>query len=113
MSAFMIAGAVIDVSRSTDAMALIKHRGYQAYFVPFIGVMKILGVIALMIPGYLKLKEWEYAGLVFDASNALFSHISTGDTPDKWLPAGIGLILVVSSYLLYNQNGRHLQASHF
>ena len=102
MAAFMIAGALIDISQSPDAVALIEHLGYPAYFVPFIGVMKILGVTTVLIPRFPKLKEWAYAGLVFDTFGALFSHLSTGDTPGKWLPALIGLVLVVSAYLLYN-----------
>ena len=99
----MLLGALIDLSMSPDAIALIKHLGYPAYFVPFIGLLKTLGVIAVITPRFPKLKEWAYAGLVFDTMGALFSHLSSGDGPDKWAPALLGLILVSSSYLLYRK----------
>src|ERR1700712_1767896 len=92
MSAFIGLGALIDISSNPDAVALIKHLGYPVYFVPFIGTMKILGIIAVIIPGFPKVKEWAYAGLVFDTAGALFSHLSSGDGPDKWAPALLGLI---------------------
>ena len=57
MSAFIVLGALMDVIKNPDAVALIKHLGYPEYFVPFIGTMKILGVIAILIPRYPKLKE--------------------------------------------------------
>ena len=103
MAVLMLLGAFIDVSRSPDAMALIKHLGYPAYFVPFIGAMKIVGVIAVLIPGFPKLKEWAYAGLVFDTGGAIFSHFSSGDSIDKWGPALLGLLLVSLSYYLYSR----------
>lgn len=103
MAAFILLGALIDVSKSPDAVALINHLGYPAYFVPFIGTMKILGVIAVLIPGYFRIKEWAYAGLAFDTMGAMFSHISSGDGPDKWAPALLALILVLVSYLLYTK----------
>ena len=101
MSAFIGLGALIDISSNPDAVALIKHLGYPVYFVPFIGTMKILGIIAVIIPGFPKVKEWAYAGLVFDTAGALFSHLSSGDGPDKWAPALLGLILILTSYLIY------------
>lgn len=47
--------------------------GYPVYFIPFIGVAKMLGVIAILIPGYPRLKEWAYAGLTFDLIAATYS----------------------------------------
>ncbi len=102
VSAFMLLGAIVDVSQAPDAVALIKHLGYPAYFVPFIGIMKILGVIVVLIPRFSKLKEWAYAGLVFDTFGAFFSHLSSGDGPDKWAPAFIALALLLVSYILYS-----------
>ncbi len=101
MSAFMVLGALMDVIKNPDAVTLIKHLGYPEYFIPFIGTMKILGVIAILIPRFPKLKEWAYAGLVFDTSGALYSHFSLADRPDKWIPAVLALILILVSYILF------------
>ncbi len=101
MAAFMLLGALIDASQSADAIKLIQHLGYPRYFVPFIGVMKILGVIGVLQPWLKRIKEWAYAGLAFDVFGAAFSHIASGDGPSGWGGAILGLVLVLASYFLY------------
>ena len=101
LSAFIVLGAVTDIINGPDVVAFFKHLGYPAYFSQIIGTVKILGIIAISMPRYPKLKEWAYAGLTFDATGALFSHILNGDTIAVYLPALLGVLLVVSSYILY------------
>ena len=50
-----------------------------------------------------RLKEWAYAGLVFDTGGALFSHLSSHNPVSKWAPALLGLLLVGSSYVLFRR----------
>jgi hypothetical protein len=50
--------------------------GYPVYILPFLGWAKILGVIAILVPGLPKIKEWAYAGLFFDLVGAWYSMIS-------------------------------------
>jgi len=109
MSAFLLLGAFADITGNADALALIKHLGYPAYFVPFIGAMKLAGVAAILVPRFAKVKEWAYAGLVFDTSGAIFLHLCSGDGPDKWGPALLGLILVVLSYVFYTKRNKWSQ----
>jgi hypothetical protein len=52
---------------------LHDYLGYPLYFIHFISVAKILGGIALLIPGLKTLKEWAYAGMFFDLVGAIFS----------------------------------------
>jgi hypothetical protein len=54
----------------------MSHLGYPDYFSQFIGVMKVLGVIVILIPGFRRLKEWAYAGLFFDLVGAIYSFIA-------------------------------------
>ena len=64
----------------TDAMVeIIKPLGYPIYFMYILGVWKILGVIAILIPQFKLLKEWAYAGFFFVMTGALISHIAVGD----------------------------------
>lgn len=58
---------------------LIAHVGYPLYFMYIIGVWKILGVIAILIPKHKLLKEWAYAGFFFLMTGALISHLAIGD----------------------------------
>jgi hypothetical protein len=52
--------------------------GYPAYVVPLLGVWKVLGAVALTVPGFPRLKEWAYAGVAFDLSGATVSHLVSG-----------------------------------
>jgi DoxX-like family len=51
-SAFMIMASIPDVFRFPDAIAIFKHLGYPTYLLPFIGIAKLLGVAAILIPGF-------------------------------------------------------------
>ncbi|MEQ8471757.1 MAG: DoxX family protein [Marinoscillum sp.] len=53
--------------------------GYPVYFSTILGIWKILGAIAIILPGLKRLKEWAYAGMLFDLTGASFSRISVQD----------------------------------
>jgi len=76
----------------------ITHLGYPVYFLTILGVWKILGVVALLIPEFPLLKEWAYAGFFFAMSGAVFSHIASGDSMTQNVPALLLLILTVISW---------------
>lgn len=103
MCAFMLLGAIMDILKTPDAIKFINELGYPEYFIRFIGVMKVLGIIGVLIPKYPKIKEWAYAGLAFDTFGATYSHIANGDGADKFMPALIGLILVMVSYFFFTK----------
>jgi uncharacterized membrane protein YphA (DoxX/SURF4 family) len=97
----MLMASVPDILRIPQAVEIFTHLGYPTYLLPFVGIAKTLGVIAILIPGMPRLKEWAYAGLVFDLIGALYSHLSVGDPPSAWAMAVVGLVLVTGSYVLY------------
>ena len=76
----------------------IKQLGYPIYFLTILGIWKILGVIAVLIPKYPLLKEWAYAGFFFIMSGAAFSHIASGNPPSEILPSLLLLTLTVVSW---------------
>ncbi|RZM01412.1 MAG: DoxX family protein, partial [Pedobacter sp.] len=75
-AALMFSSAVPDIISSDDAVKFFKMMGYPLYLLPFLGVAKTLGVIAILIPGFPRLKEWAYAGLTFDLAGAMYSIIA-------------------------------------
>ena len=74
------------------------HLGYPLYFMNIIGIWKILGVIAILIPGFKLVKEWAYAGFFFVMSGAVFSHIASGDSIKEIAPSLFLLILTVAAW---------------
>ncbi len=77
---------------------MITHLGYPVYLLTILGIWKISGVIALLIPKFPLLKEWAYAGFFFVMSGAIFSHIATGDSVSEIFPSLLLLILTVVSW---------------
>src|ERR1700704_2242318 len=76
----------------------ITHLGYPVYFLAILGVGKILGVVAVLIPKFPLLKEWAYAGFFFAMSGAIFSHIASGDSVNEIFPPLLLLILTAVSW---------------
>ena len=76
----------------------IIHLGYPVYFLTLLGVWKILGAAAVLIPKLPLLKEWAYAGFFFVMSGAVFSHIASGDAVKEVFPALLLMTLVVVSW---------------
>ena len=107
MAGFMLMASIPDILRIPQAVEVFTHLGYPTYLLPFIGLAKMLGVIAVLAPGFWRLKEWAYAGLVFDLIGALYSHLAVGDPPSAWGFPIIGLTLVVGSYLLHRTRLTH------
>src|SRR5262245_54621021 len=99
MAAFMLMASVPDLLRIPQAVSIFGHLGYPVFLLPFLGTAKALAVIAVLVPGFRGFKEWAFAGLVFDLIGALYSHLSVGDSAGDWLPAVVGLVLVVGSYV--------------
>jgi hypothetical protein len=76
----------------------IAHLGYPVYFLTILGVWKLLGVAALLVPKFPLLKEWAYAGFFFAMSGAIFSHIAVGDPVKELIPSSLLLILTLLSW---------------
>ncbi len=74
------------------------HLGFPTYILTLLGIWKILGVIALLIPKFPLLKEWAYAGIFFTVTGALYAHIASGDTFTFLLPSLLYLLLISVSW---------------
>jgi hypothetical protein len=113
--AFMLFSAIPDILVVPDAVTFIAHLGYPKYFIPFIGVAKALGVIAILVPAPIaigaRIKEWAYAGLFFDLIGATYSNIATDGLMMQmtfmFLPFGLG----IASYVFYHKKLRGLKFS--
>ena len=101
MAALMLLSAVPDVLRVPGAVTVFHHLGYPSYLLPFLGTAKILGVAVVLFPGVARLKEWAFAGLTFDLTGALYSHLSVHDPFQVWAPACAGLALMAAAYVAH------------
>jgi len=61
-SALMIFSAIGGLQPTQQAIQLIHDGlGYPVYFIQFISIAKLLGVIVILIPGRGRIKDWAYA----------------------------------------------------
>ncbi|UMQ42712.1 DoxX family protein [Chryseobacterium sp. Y16C] len=98
MALGMVSTAIVQLMKNKDELANFTNLGYPSYLMTIIGVWKILGVIAILIPKFPLLKEWAYSGFFFVMSGAVISHIVVNDPVSKTFPAVLLLILVIISW---------------
>jgi len=83
IAAVLLLGGVMDVLRAPPVVQTIGTLGYPAYLATLLGVWKLLGAAAVVSPGLPRLKEFAYAGILFELSGAAFSHAASGDPASK------------------------------
>jgi hypothetical protein len=93
----LLAGGIQQLFLTENFVEIFQHLGYPLYLMRILGAWKILGAIAILIPGYRLLKEWAYAGSFFLWTGALISHLVWGDV-DMSFPAIILTILTLVSW---------------
>jgi len=104
LAAFMTMSAIPDAISTQQAIDIVStHLGYPIYIIPFLGIAKLLAVIAILVPGFPRLKEWAYAGLVFDLTGAAYSSISVGDPFSGWVFVLLPLGVLACSYIFYHK----------
>jgi len=90
--------ALGDLVRAPDIVEGLTHLGYPAYFATILCVWKLLGVVAIVTPGHLRIKEWAYAGFFFVLTGAAMSHAIARDPAAKVLVPVAVLALVMASW---------------
>jgi uncharacterized membrane protein YphA (DoxX/SURF4 family) len=108
----MLAQGVSQLLHTQGYVDIIVHLGYPIYFLTIIGVWKILGVIAILIPRFKLLKEWAYAGFFFVMSGAFVSHIASGDPVIAIVPALVLLTLIVVSWYFRPADRKIISVNH-
>lgn len=100
---FMIFSAIQNIMVNEGSIDLIHTKlGFPVYIIPFLGWAKLIGAIAILIPGFPRIKEWAYAGLFFDLAGAMFGGIMTeGILSGVFM--SIFLVFHLASYFLYHK----------
>ncbi len=102
----MLFSAIPNAITNADSIKFLHDMlGYPVYFIPFIGVAKIAGSIAILIPGLNKIKEWAYAGLFFDLAGAVYSGIAVagGKVDPMMITMLVWIVPGILSYYYWNK----------
>lgn len=98
LSLGMLSTGIVQLLNMKEETEFMLRLGYPAYFLTLLGVWKILGVIAVLLPKFPLLKEWAYAGFFFSMSGAIFSHAANGNGAKDFFGPTLLLILTVVSW---------------
>ena len=98
VAALSLFAAFAYLSGGQQAVDGFAHVGYPQQLRVLLGIAKLLGAIALLVPGLPKLKEWAYAGFTFAWIAAMVAHYLAKDGPKVFMPLVL-LILLAASYL--------------
>ena len=113
-AALMLFSAIPNIIVNADSVAFLSGKlGYPEYFIPFIGVAKLLGVIGILVPGYPRIKEWAYAGLTYDLLGATWSVFSVSTSPAEWLGMVPFLLLPAGAYYFYRRKSTEVDQAKF
>jgi len=106
LSLGMASSAAVQLMRIPEGVESVTHLGFPEYLLTILGVWKILGIVALLVPGLPVLKEWAYAGFFFVASGAMTSHLIMRDPFGEVFPSVLLLVLTVVSWYLRPEHRR-------
>lgn len=94
----MTSSGVLALTHAPAMMKALAHLGYPVYFSNLLGVAKLTGVCVLLVPGWVRLKEWAYVGFGITILSACYSRLLSGDGFMALEPL-ITFIALLTSYL--------------
>lgn len=94
-------GELTSNEKVTFSLEVIQMPIYVLYL---LGTFKILGLFAIWFSPYTWLKEWAYAGFVFDFVGAIFGFAIVGKAimPDVVM-APLALVLCIATYASFKR----------
>lgn len=108
VTAELSVGGAWDIARLSFVRDVVAHLGYPSYFLVLLGIWKVLGAAALLVPGQPLLKEWAYAGAFFAYTGAMTSHLTTGYDLTEVPVLAVLTALTVTSWALRPASRRGL-----
>jgi uncharacterized membrane protein len=98
----MTAGGIQQILQIGGYNNIASRLGYPLYMLTILGIWKLLGVIAILVPKFPVLKEWAYAGFFFAMSGAAISHCMVGEPITEAIPALVLLCMTMVSWYFKN-----------
>ena len=111
LSLGMLSTGIVQLFKVEDEIEFILDMGYPVYFLPLLGIWKILGVVVVLIPKLPLVKEWAYAGFFFSMTGAIYSHIALENSINEILPPLLLLTLTVISWFYRPADRKIMPAS--
>jgi uncharacterized membrane protein YphA (DoxX/SURF4 family) len=98
LSLGMVSSGIVQIIHLKEEVDMMTHLGYPLYFLTIIGVWKMLGVIAILVPKFPLVKEWAYSGFFIAMTGAVISHVIVGDDPKESFGPVLLIVLTIVSW---------------
>lgn len=95
----MVSTGMVQLLKVPEEVNMFTKLGYPSYLLTMLGIWKLLGVVAVLIPKFPLVKEWAYAGFFFVMSGAVSSHLANGSEAKDFF--GPVLLLVLTGLSWY------------
>lgn len=112
LSLGMVSTGIVQIIHMDEEVQKMSTLGYPIYFLTIIGIWKIIGVIAVLVPKFPLVKEWAYAGFFFLMSGAIFTHLAVGDEAVEYFGPTLLFVLTVVSWY-FRPADRKLSITYF
>lgn len=94
----MVSSGAVQIIHLKEEVDMMTHLGYPLYFLTIIGVWKMLGVVAVLVPKFPLVKEWAYAGFFIAMTGAVISHVVMGDPAKEMFGPVLLIVLTIVSW---------------
>lgn len=112
LGALFLMSGTFNVTQQPNVMESLANLGYPAYLAVLLGVCKLLAAVTVVLGArWPRLKEWAFAGLVFDLGGAVIAHLAAGEPAARAVPAGVLLVLTGITYAAQREYGPTLLAA--
>lgn len=98
LSLAMLASAVQQIFNIGGFVEIMAKLEYPAYFATILGIWKVLGVAAILLPRFALVKEWAYAGFFFVTTGAVFSHVAMNESFAEIMPGLLLMLMTIASW---------------
>ena len=98
LSLGMLSTGIVQLIRMEEEVKSMDTLGYPNYLLSILGIWKILGILAILIPKFPLLKEWAYSGFFFVMTGAMVSHLAVGDEIITLFGPTLLLVLTIVSW---------------
>lgn len=100
LSFALLSSGAMDLAGSQPLQESMARLGYPIYLMTILGFWMVAASVVLVVPRLGRLKEWAYAGIVFNMTGAFVSHLFAGDPFAQATPSLVLTGLAVASYAL-------------
>ena len=95
-----LAGGAFDLAQPEPVVEGAAKLGYPLHFFSILGFWKVAGGLAILLPGLARVKEWAYAGIGFNLTAAIATHLFIKDPITEIIMPLILLGIAVTSWAL-------------